>query len=109
MGTATIINILFALGSAVVAVCSISRMTPATSHSVRYAMVLLTAGLAGQSLAAFFSAWAPYFDALLYGGITALLLASRRVEGRVSVHSTQRWSIAVSACTFIYFFLWLSF
>ena len=102
------INAIIALLTAIIAVCAIARMDKATAHPVRFAIVLIGAGLLGEALAAFFTAWEPYFDALLYGGIAAYLLAGRRSEGRISVRMTQAWSLVVSAGTFLYFFLALS-
>lgn len=104
----TYINALMAIAAAIIAVCAIARMDQTTNHPVRFAIVLIAAGMIGEALAAFFTAWEPYFDALLYGGVAAYLLAGRRTEGRISVRATQAWSLAVSAATFLYFFLGLS-
>lgn len=104
----TWINALAAVATGIICVCAIARMDRTTSHSVRFAIVLIAAGLFGEAMAAAFQAWEPYFDALLYGGIAAYLLASRRKEGSVSIATTQRASLMVSAGTFLYFFLSLS-
>lgn len=85
-------RVILAAAIFVAAVCSVDKMTRATSHSMRAAVVLVLAGALGEALAIAgpiagqllpvlsgrLSGWERWIDVLFFGGVAAWLFADRR-------------------------------
>lgn len=91
MPTLSEINCAIALAGFFALLCVAHRMTRATSHAFRGAIVLLGVALFGQAIGDALGLWRSYLDTMLYCGILALFLADAR---RHDVGS--RWAACAS-------------
>lgn len=90
------LNLVFAVAGALVAFGAIVRMSGDTERPIIFAFVTVGSGLIGQGLTNFVpDQWELSFDTLLYGGILALLVGTRRQ----TIALPKEWMPVISLCT----------
>jgi hypothetical protein len=99
-------NAAFAFSTALLIFRAINRMNRGTDHALRVSFTLVCAGLIGEAFSSVLTeSWQQSVDALLFGGLMAAFLGTRRVSEAVLL--TNEWrmrvSLGVSAVTFLIF------
>ncbi len=90
------LNLVFAVAGALVAFGAIVRMSSETERPIIFAFITVGSGLIGQGLTNFLpDQWELSFDTLLYGGILALLVGTRRQ----TIALKPKWMPVISLCT----------
>lgn len=86
--------------TAALAFRAINRMNGITDHAMRFSFALIAAGLAGEALATWLpGAWQEGIDTLLFGGLLAAFLGTRRVPAMIpGLSEIWRVRLAVGAC-----------
>ena len=99
-------NMMFALLAALAAFGSINRMNGSVSFALRLAFATVCAAMLGQVFLLLMpDQWQAAINTLAYGGIAALLIASRRRSALLSEAWMLRLSLAALAATWVLFFI----
>ena len=99
------LNIGLAVMGVLVAFGAVHRMSAETECPIILAFVTVASGLGGQILGAL--AWQGVFDTLLFGGVTALMIGTRRQTVWISPDWMPRVSLAVSLLSWAAFLVGL--
>lgn len=116
METLELMNGALAGAGAFAVLIAVNHMGPQTSRAIRCAFVTTGAGLLGECLSsvpallAYFGLrsrilfeWQLAYDSLLYGGVLALLIGSRRMPVLLPERWVGRLSLAVTLVTWAIF------
>lgn len=99
-------NVFLAITGALVAFGSINRMENGTGRAIRCAFATTCAGLLGAAISTLLPEhWQVSVDTLLYGGILALLIASRRRPAVIREHWVTPISFSITVSTWGLFLL----
>lgn len=97
------LNAVLAVLGVLVAFGAVHRMSPETECPIIFAFVTVATGLCGQLLGQL--AWQSVFDTLLFGGVTALMIGTRRQTVWISPDWMPRVSLAVSLLSWTAFLI----
>jgi len=100
------VNATFCTLAAALVYRAINRMDATTDHAMRYAFVLICCGLLGEAISTWLPAvWQQSVDTLLFGGLFAWVIGTRRAGGIAGIPESWRpyVSIAASAIAFLVF------
>jgi hypothetical protein len=87
------INAVFAATGALLAFRAINRMNGITDHAMRFSFVLIGVGLAGEVVSGLLpDAWQHGIDTLLFGGLLAAFIGTRRVPAMI-VGLSEAWRV----------------
>jgi hypothetical protein len=87
-----------AIGAALV-FRAMNRMNGVTDHAMRFSFALIGAGLAGEAFSTLLpDAWQEGIDTLLFGGLLAAFLGTRRVPAMIPGLS-EMWRVRLSVGT----------
>jgi hypothetical protein len=99
-------NAAFAFSTAALIFRAINHMDRGTDHALRVAFPLICAALIGEAFSSVLTqTWQRSVDMLLYGGLMAAFVGTRRVSEAVLLtdHWRMRASLAISVVTFVVF------
>lgn len=104
MRSLEILNVTLAVLGTLVAFGALHRMSPKTECTIIFAFTLTAVGLIGHwagPLLAYLGrdAWQPAFHTLLFGGVTSLMIGTRKQTIWLQPHWMPRISVLVSAVT----------
>lgn len=103
------LNVAIAVIGALVAFGAANRMSKATECTIIVAFATVGAGLGGWVFSSIAPEhWQQPFDSLLLGGIVALLIGTRRQTIWLAPEWMPKLSIAVSALTWLAFFIFIT-
>jgi hypothetical protein len=100
------VNAAFCALAAALLYRAINRMNASTDHAMRFAFVLMCAGLVGEAFATKLPAvWQEGIDTLLFGGLFAWIVGTRRAGTIAGIPEAWRGrvSVVVSAIAFLVF------
>jgi hypothetical protein len=104
-------NATFAFSTALLVFRALNRMDRGTDHALRVSFALVCAGLIGEAFSSVLTeSWQHSVDVLLFGGLMAAFLGTRRVSEAVLLTNAwrARLSLAVSVLTFVVFLAGIS-
>lgn len=96
------INAVLAIATALLIVGTFNHMDRTTSIAIRLSVLMIFAGLLAQGLGIALRQWDHYADTMVYGGISAFIIANRRTPCGIPLQYVQRISIAISFATVFY-------
>ena len=98
-------GLLAAVGLVAVFGC-LNAMNGATDLAIRLALVTLGAGLAGEAAASWLpERWQLVCDTVLFGGVVAFAVATRRAARWVRPELMPRLALAIVTATWLVFFI----
>lgn len=99
------VNLLLLIGGALVVLGAVERMTQETPLTIKVGFVTVGAGLLGEAILYLLpSLWQEPIDTVLYGGIVALVIGTRRRTICIDPRWMPMLSGLVSAGTWLLFF-----
>lgn len=96
------VNATLAIIAALVTIGTLNRMNGITDNAIRISVLMIFIGLLAQGLGIAMRQWDHYADTIVYSGIAALAISSRRLPCGIPVWLQKPLVYSIAIAVFVY-------